>query len=103
MTPVYPKLDDPTYKEFQASSPDEVALVKFADSLNMRLKDRDQQNSMTILNANDFEEIYEIKAIFPFSSETKRMGIIVKNVQSGKIIFYLKGAETVMKNKVKPS
>jgi phospholipid-translocating ATPase len=57
---------------------------------------------MSILNPNDEEEIYEIKAIFPFSSETKRMGIIVKNVESGRIIFYLKGAENVMKNKVRP-
>lgn len=31
------------------------------------------------------------------------MGIIVKHVQSDKIIFYLKGAETVMKNRVRPS
>ena len=31
VTPVFPDIDDPEYKEFQASSPDEVALVKFAD------------------------------------------------------------------------
>jgi phospholipid-translocating ATPase len=42
VTPVYPSDEDPEYKEFQASSPDEVALVKFADSLNMRLIRRDQ-------------------------------------------------------------
>jgi hypothetical protein len=34
---VYPDGDDPTKKEFQASSPDEVALVRFSDSLNMKL------------------------------------------------------------------
>ena len=42
-------------------------------------------------------------ANFPFSSETKRMGIVLKHVQSDKLIFYLKGAETVMKLKVKPN
>ena len=31
------------------------------------------------------------------------MGIIVKHIQSGKIIFYLKGAETVMNFKIRPS
>jgi phospholipid-translocating ATPase len=55
------------------------------------------------LNADNYEEWYEIKQIFPFSSETKRMGIIVKNIESGKLIFYLKGAENVMTSKVKPS
>lgn len=40
-------------------------------------------------------------ANFPFSSETKRMGIVLKHVESGTIVFYLKGAEVVMKNKVR--
>jgi phospholipid-translocating ATPase len=31
VTPTYPDRDDPTVREFQASSPDEIALVKFAD------------------------------------------------------------------------
>ena len=37
VTPTYPKEDDPSYKEYQASSPDEVALVKFADTLGLKL------------------------------------------------------------------
>lgn len=31
------------------------------------------------------------------------MGIVLKCVSNGKIIFYLKGAETVLKEKVKPN
>lgn len=31
------------------------------------------------------------------------MGIVVKHIATGRIIFYLKGAETVMKNKVRPN
>ena len=42
VTPVYPKAEDPEYREYQASSPDEVALVKFAEELKMRLIQRDQ-------------------------------------------------------------
>lgn len=30
------------------------------------------------------------------------MGIVVKNLESGKLIFYLKGAETVIIPKLKP-
>lgn len=48
------------------------------------------------------KEEYSILANFPFSSETKRMGIILKHVESGRLLFYLKGAETVMENKCKP-
>ncbi len=48
-------------------------------------------------------EEYEVLANFPFSSETKRMGIVLKHTFSGRIIFYLKGAEVVMKEKVRPS
>ena len=88
--------------EYQASSPDEVALVKFAESLDMRLVERDQ-NTITIENAAKSPEHYEILANFPFSSDTKRMGIVIKHKSSGRLIFYLKGAETVMKSKVKPN
>jgi len=68
----------------------------------MRLIDRDQ-SKITIKNSADEEESYEVLANFPFSSETKRMGIILRHIISGRILFYLKGAETVMKNKVKPT
>lgn len=37
---------------------------------------------------------------FPFSSERKRMGIMVKDLNSGKYIFYLKGADVVFKDRV---
>lgn len=76
--------------------------MKFAESLQMRLIDRDQ-SKITIKNSADEEESYEVLANFPFSSETKRMGIILRHIISGRILFYLKGAETVMKNKVKPT
>lgn len=39
---------------------------------------------------------YTILQIFPFTSETKRMGIIVKEESSSEIVFYLKGADVVM-------
>ena len=41
-------------------------------------------------------------ANFPFSSETKRMGIILRHVKTSKIVLYVKGADTVMVNKIKP-
>mmetsp|Transcript_12784 Transcript_12784/g.21617 ORF Transcript_12784/g.21617 Transcript_12784/m.21617 type:complete len:406 (+) Transcript_12784:1219-2436(+) len=88
-------------KQFQASSPDEIALVKFAESLGMILEDRDEQ-FISITDANGNKQEYEILEIFPFSSENKRMGIIVRSRESKQIMFYLKGAEVVMEKKVRP-
>ena len=102
VTPTYPDPNDPTIRDFQASSPDEVALVKFADALGLKLIERDQQK-IVIQNTNGVNEEYQVLANFPFSSDTKRMGIVLRHVGCGKIIFYLKGAETVMKLKVKPN
>ena len=85
---------------YQASSPDEVALVKFAETLNMKLTNRTDKEIKMIDAANNTEE-YEVLANFPFSSDTKRMGIILKNKTHGHIIYYLKGAENVMLKFVK--
>jgi len=88
-------------KVYQASSPDEVALVQIAESMKMKLLQR-TQTRMTIENAAGFQENYKILANFPFTSESKRMGIILKNEETNRIIFYLKGADVIMKNKVMP-
>jgi len=90
----------PTETGFQASSPDEIALVKFADTLNMRLFHRTDKEIKIRDSADNVEE-FEILANFPFSSDTKRMGIILKNKKYGHIIYYLKGAENIMMKFVK--
>ncbi len=56
---------------------------------------------MEILGANigDIYQ-YDVLAIFPFTSESKRMGIIVKQRNSKKIVLYLKGADTVIQPKI---
>ena len=99
VTPIQDK-DNPDLYTYQASSPDEVALVKFAETLDMRLIYRSDSEIHIKNKANVIEE-YEILANFPFSSDTKRMGIVLKNKKYGHIIFYLKGAENVMTEYVK--
>ena len=92
--------NDPNKMTYQASSPDEVALVKFAVTLNMRLVGRTDKE-IKLTDAADNTEEFEVLANFPFSSDTKRMGIILKNKKHGHIIYYLKGAENVMMRFVK--
>jgi phospholipid-translocating ATPase len=75
--------------------------VQFAESLGMTLEER-EDNYVRIKDANGQEQEYEILENFPFSSESKRMGIIVRNKEAQTIMFYLKGAEVVLEKKVRP-
>jgi phospholipid-translocating ATPase len=74
---VTPVLNNDGNRELQASSPDEVALVKFVESIGYKLEKRDQ-NMIKIKNKIGVDEEYEILNCFPFSSDTKRMGIVVR-------------------------
>ena len=80
---------------YQASSPDEVALVQWTERVGLALVYRDL-TSMKLRDPNGNLLCYEILQIFPFSSETKRMGIIVRDVTTHEIMFILKGADVVM-------
>ena len=101
VTPVYTRENGSEVKELQASSPDEVALVRFGDLLGMELVNR-EESMIVIRNSILKHEEYQILANFPFSSETKRMGIILRDKKTSKIVLYVKGADTVMVNKIKP-
>ena len=93
VTPIY-NMSTNEY-DYQASSPDEIALVKFTSELNMQLKYRDDTD-IILQDCNNYEEKFKILALFPFSSETKRMGIVLNNLETNQKIFYLKGAENVI-------
>ncbi|KAJ8916317.1 hypothetical protein NQ315_005012 [Exocentrus adspersus] len=80
---------------YQASSPDEVALVQWTQEVGLTLSRRDL-SSMQLKDSNGRLLNYAILQIFPFTSETKRMGIIIKDLHTGEILFYLKGADVVM-------
>lgn len=82
---------------YQASSPDEVAIVNWTDSVGLSLAARDR--TMIQLRATNTGEetfTFDILEIFPFTSDTKRMGIVVRDRRSGELAFYQKGADVVM-------
>lgn len=54
-----------------------VALVKWTESVGVTLTERDL-NSMIIKAPNGQSLHYKVLQIFPFTSERKRMGIIVQ-------------------------
>ena len=80
--------------EYQASSPDEVAIVKFTQRIGLALVNRDIRKIQLKTPFGHLE--FDILDIFPFRSETKRMGIIVK--YQHEIYFFEKGADAIMKS-----
>ena len=61
------------------------------------------RNSCVLRNMKGVLENYEVLAMFPFTSESKKMGVIVKNKATEKIIYMVKGAEVVMERIIKPA
>lgn len=80
---------------YQAASPDEVAIVRFCDTIGLRLLKRDR-NSITLLHVLGQQLLFDVLYNFPFNSDTKRMGIVVRDVQKDELWFMEKGADTVM-------
>jgi phospholipid-translocating ATPase len=62
---------------YQASSPDEVALVQWAEEMGLVLVDRDLSSMKLRSPAGDILP-YTILQVFPFTSESKRMGILLQ-------------------------
>ncbi|KAI8324412.1 phospholipid-translocating P-type ATPase [Martensiomyces pterosporus] len=91
---------------YQASSPDEVAIVKWTEHIGVVLAERTLTSITLRLDAlipasqaghgTAPTMTYDILQVFPFTSESKRMGIIVRSRLTGEIHFIQKGADTVM-------
>jgi phospholipid-translocating ATPase len=56
----------------------------------------------TLRNVVGINENYQVLAMFPFTSESKKMSVLVKSVETGRVLYYVKGAEVVMEHKIKP-
>ncbi|KAJ8273003.1 hypothetical protein GJAV_G00096220 [Gymnothorax javanicus] len=82
-------------RNYQASSPDEVALVRWTESVGLTLVNRDL-TTMQLKTPQGQILTFNILQNFPFTSESKRMGIIVREESTGEITFYMKGADVAM-------
>jgi phospholipid-transporting ATPase len=91
--------EDPGKIIFQASSPDEGALVKGAQLLGYIFTTR-KPRSVSILH-NGIEQEWEILNICEFNSTRKRMSAVVRDPE-GKIKLYIKGADTVILERLRP-
>ncbi|KAF2746713.1 phospholipid-translocating P-type ATPase [Sporormia fimetaria CBS 119925] len=106
VTPTTEEENGQTVTTYQASSPDEIAIVRWTENVGLRLLQRDRE-SMTLQSCETGNIVVQVRIlnVFPFTSEGKRMGIVVKfcsgptsspQEDDGGIWFYQKGADTVM-------
>jgi phospholipid-transporting ATPase len=91
------KYDKDKIIEYQASSPDEKALIYFARSQGYIFLNRTIKNEI-ILEIKGEKKTYEILNELEYSSERKRMSIICKDPETNKIILYSKGADSMIES-----
>ncbi|KAG5645131.1 hypothetical protein DXG03_006848 [Asterophora parasitica] len=92
---VTPVTNDDGTVTYQASSPDEVAIVTWTQSIGLTLVFRDRTRIDLKTPSGDLIS-FDVLDIFPFTSESKRMGIVVRDRKTGEILFLQKGADVVM-------
>ncbi|RMD42535.1 hypothetical protein DV735_g2591, partial [Chaetothyriales sp. CBS 134920] len=104
VTPTKEEVNGQEFVSYQASSPDEIAIVEFTETVGLRLAHRDRE-SITVESSDTGQPVLRahIKEIFPFTSESKRMAIIVQLTthsavtgDTSELWFFEKGADTVM-------
>ena len=80
--------------DYQSSSPDEKAFVCFARSQGYILTNRSLDDIIT-LKINDKDQNFQLLHTLEYSSERKRMSVIVKT-PSNKYMVYTKGADSII-------
>jgi phospholipid-translocating ATPase len=104
VTPTTDEVDGKQIIAYQASSPDEIAIVRYTEQVGLRLVHRDRQSIALQSTQSDRLSVkVKILEIFPFTSDSKRMGVIVQfstgreeQPYEDEVWFYQKGADTVM-------
>ena len=89
---------------YQASSPDEVAILNFARKYKYIFLGRKNNDKIMIKKPKNSELIdltYNIPFMFEYSSERKSMSVIVQNNQNkDEIYLFMKGADNVILDKL---
>ena len=80
-------------------SPDDVELVKTARDQGFTLM-KSNVNERKVKIGKNYVKTFELMHVLHFSSERKRMSIILKDTENDKIILYCKGADCEIKNRL---
>lgn len=87
---------------YNASSPDELALVNGMRHLGFSFKERDQEDNIVIehLRTNQVS-LYKLLNVFEFNSDRKRMSVVVRTPDN-KIMLVCKGADSIINKRLIP-
>lgn len=80
--------------QYQASSPDELALVLYSQEMGYEMYHRMEEE--TRVKVQGIPHSYDELAHLPFNSDIRRMGLVVRHRVTKQVIFYLKGADSSM-------
>ncbi|RYO80660.1 hypothetical protein DL766_004851 [Monosporascus sp. MC13-8B] len=89
--------------DFQASSPDELAMVRAAQELGYLVIQRSSQTvtlRIATPDGGEKDEVYQILDVIEFSSKRKRMSVVVR-FPDGRIFVICKGADSVILPRLK--
>ena len=82
---------------YNASSPDELALVNGARFLGVTYLGRDTSNNKIMkIKFKEEERQYELLNTIEFNSTRKRMTSIIRDIKNNQIIVMCKGADSVL-------
>jgi phospholipid-translocating ATPase len=90
------QVDNSAKEKYQASSPDEFSFIKYCIRLGIVYEGEVKTSSALIrtVNFRNRKMQYEVLDVFEFDSTRKRMSIILREMHTGKIVLYCKGAES---------
>ncbi|ORE10804.1 phospholipid-translocating P-type ATPase [Rhizopus microsporus var. microsporus] len=91
---VIPELDENDKIEYKAQSPDEAALVATARDLGFTFVAREQDN--VVVDIMGEQKTMILLNVLEFNSTRKRMSVIMRSPQDGKVILLCKGADSVI-------
>jgi len=83
-------------KVYNASSPDELALVNGMRHFGFAFRDRDVDDNIIIDIAQTGRTVkYKLLHVLEFNSDRKRMSVIVRT-EDGKLMIVCKGADSII-------
>ena len=85
---------------FQASSPDEGALVEAAADLGYLFKERHPEDISVEVNGIQYK--VPILANLEFTSERKRSSVIIRHPETNEIVLYCKGSDDLILKRLSP-
>jgi magnesium-transporting ATPase (P-type) len=91
------------YKVYNASSPDELALVNGMRHLGFAFRDNDSDANMIIDHPRTgAESKYTLLHVIEFNSDRKRMSVIVRD-ENDRVLIICKGADSIIEKRLAPN